>query len=143
VKTWTLSILQMMKCIVYCAVSSACIAPMFHLWRIGVVGGGTTRALVSIALFEAIVIPLAWTGLSVCLIRRGAWRDALITTLLLCSVCVALGFACWTLGTYTIPAYRETSNGVGIASVFIHIITIMTLAAAALFLAVRLRRGLA
>jgi hypothetical protein len=143
VKTWTLSILQLIKCVVYCAVASACVAPMFHLWRVGVVGGGTARALASIALFEAIVIPVAWVGLSVCLIRRGAWRDALITSLLLSSVCVALGFAFWTLGAYTIPAYKQSSNGVGLESLSVHIITILTLVAAALFLAARLRRGFA
>ena len=71
VKTSTISILQLMKCVVYCAVASACVAPMFQLWRVGVVGGGTARGLVSITFFEAIVVPLAWVGLSACLIRRG------------------------------------------------------------------------
>jgi hypothetical protein len=135
--------IRWMKCVVYCAVASACVAPMFHLWRVGVVDGGTTRGLIFIALFEAVVAPLAWVGLSLCLIRRGAWRDGLITTLLLCSVGVALGFACWTFGTYTIPSYKQFANGVGIESLSVHIITIMALVAAALFLAVRLRRGFA
>ncbi len=142
-KLLAVSILQLMKCVAYCAVASACLAPMFDLWLAGVVDGGSVRGLVSIGLFEAIVIPLAWVGLTFCLIRNSAWRDALITTLLLCSICVALAFALWTLGTYTIPAYRQSSNGVEITSLCAHVIIILILVAGALLLVRQLARGFA
>jgi hypothetical protein len=38
-----LSLVQVMKLVVYCAVASACAAPMVRLWQIGVVQGGSPR----------------------------------------------------------------------------------------------------
>ena len=140
-----LSIVGLMKSVVFFAVAFACIAPMLHLWRIGVVNGGGTTGLIYVVLFEAIAIPLAWIGLSFCLIRRGARRDVLITSLLLCSVTVALGIACWMLVTYTIPAYGNPldppESRVGITSMVVHVTVVLAMAAAALFLTLRLRRG--
>jgi hypothetical protein len=140
-----LSILQWMKSVVFCAVAFACVAPMLHLWRIGAVNGGTAQGLVFVALFEAIVVPLVWVGLSWCLIRRGAWRDGLIAALLLCSVSVALCIACWFLIGYTIPAYGNLydppDTRVGARFLAIHVSAILALAAASSFLALRLRRA--
>jgi hypothetical protein len=87
-----LSVVQFMKLVVYCAVASACAAPMVRLSRING-GGADFRGLIAVALFESVLVPLVWVGLSVLVIRRGAWRDALICAVLLCSVSVSLGIA--------------------------------------------------
>ena len=140
-----LSIIGLMKSVVFCAVAFACVAPMLHLWRIGVVDGGSAQGLLIVALFEAVAVPPVWVGLSLCLIRRGAWRDGLITSLLLCSVSVALGISCWVLFLYTIPAFGNPldppESRVGITSMVLHVAIILSLAAATLFLTLRLWRG--
>jgi len=141
----TLSLLQVMKFVVYCAVALACVTPMLNLWQAGVMHGGAPEGLFGVAIFEAVVMPLAWVGLSFVLIRRGAWRDGLITALLLCSVVVALGFASWLLVAYTIPQYGNPyagpANPVGVAWLIKHMLAILALAAATLFLALRPWRG--
>jgi ammonia channel protein AmtB len=96
--------------------------------------------LIFVVLFEAVLVPLVWVGLSLVLVRGGARRDGLISALLLCSATVALGIACWLLATYTIPSYRMGS-GTGIAGLALHAATITALFATVLFLSCRLRRG--
>jgi hypothetical protein len=139
-----LSIIQLMKVVVFCAVAFACVAPMLHLWQIGVVNGGTAQGLLVVAIFEAIAVPLVWAGLSLCLIRRGDWRDGLISLFLLCSVVAALGVSCWLLVAYTIPAYGNPldppERRVDISSVALHVLIILSLSAATLFLSLRFRR---
>jgi hypothetical protein len=139
-KRLRLSLLQVMKLVAYCAVGSACVAPMWRLWRMGVVGGGTVQGLVSVALFEAIVVPLVWAGLSFILVRRGAWRDGLIFILLLWPVIVALTFAGWMLFAYTIPAYGKP-HGTDAAAISVHAVAIAALVASAVFLSRRLWNG--
>ena len=132
-----LSLFQVMKLVVYCAVGSACVAPMWRLWRLGVVGGGSIQGLISVALFETVVVPLVWAGLSFMLVRRGAWRDGLISTLLLWSVTVALAFAGWMLFAYTIPMYGKP-YGTDTAALAVHVAAITALVASAVFLSRRL-----
>jgi hypothetical protein len=115
---------------------------MVRLWQVGVVGGGSLRALVSVALFEAVIVPLVWVGLSLVLVRRGAWRDGLICALLLCSVSVALGIACWSLIAYTIPAYGNPFARVATSALTLNVMAILTLFGAVLWLSLRLWRGL-
>jgi hypothetical protein len=115
---------------------------MVRLWQVGVVGGGSLRALVSVALFEAVIVPLVWVGLSLVLVRRGAWRDGLIRALLLCSVSVAWGIACWSLIAYTIPAYGNPFARVGTSALTLNVMAILTLFGAMLWLSLRLWRGL-
>jgi hypothetical protein len=133
-----------MKLVAFCAVGLACVAPMLNLWRAGVVQGGSAKGLVSVALFEAVVVPLVWGVLSFALVRRGGWRDRLITALLLGSASVALGAAVWLLISYTIPAYGNPDvapeSRLGVASLALHIMAILALFAAALFLSLRLMR---
>jgi hypothetical protein len=132
----------MAKLVVFFAVGLACVAPMLNLWRAGVVNGGTAQGLIGIALFEAVVVPLVWVALSFVLVRRGVWRDRLITALLLASVSVALGFATWALIGYTIPTYSYPNvapeSRPGLASLALHATVIATLSAAALYLSMRL-----
>jgi hypothetical protein len=135
-----LSLLQVMKLVVYCAVASACAAPMVHLWRAGLVEGGSYKGLVTVGLFEAVLVPLVWVGLTLILIRRGAWRDGLICALLICSVSVSLGIACRLLLDYTILAQRM-GMGIDITTLALHVGTIAFLVAAAVFLSLRLWRG--
>jgi hypothetical protein len=130
-----LSLVQVMKLVVYCAVASACAAPMVRLWRIGFVNGGTFQGLVSVVLFEAVLVPLVWVGLSLLLVRRGASRDGLICALLLCSVSVALGIACWSLFAYTLPVY---GNAFAWVALLLNAMVILTLIAAMLWLSPRL-----
>jgi hypothetical protein len=139
-----LTILQMVKLVAFFAVALASVAPMLNLWRAGVVSGGTARGLVDVALFEAVVVPLVWVALSVVLVRRGGWRDQLITALLLASVSAALGIAAWLLIIY-LPAYCNPNVAperlLGLASLALHGTVLVTLSAAALYLTMRLRRG--
>jgi hypothetical protein len=137
-----LSLVQVMKLVVYCAVASACVAPMVQLWRIVVVDAGSLQGLVAVVLFESVLVPLAWVALSLLLVRRGAWRDGLICTLLLCSVSVALGIASWSLFAYTIPAYGNPFERVGLSALTLHVMVILTLVAAILWLSFRLWRCL-
>jgi hypothetical protein len=125
----------MMKLVVYCAVASACVAPM---WRIGAVAGGAARGLVGVVLLEGVVVPLVWAGLSVVLVRRGAWRDGLIAALLLWSVSMALAIAGWRFYRYTIPAYVWWPPGTRDRVLAANVLAIVTLTGSALFLARRL-----
>jgi hypothetical protein len=138
-----LSLLQMMKLVAFFAVAFACVAPMLNLWQAGFVDGGRPQGLVFVALFEAVLVPLALVAVSFVVIRRGDWRDGLVTTLLLCSVLAALHIACWLLIGYTIPAYGNPydppETRVGVRFLAIHVSAILALAAASLFLAIRLR----
>lgn len=134
-----LSIVQLMKLVVFCAVGFACVAPLWQLWRAGVVNGGRIEGLLFIAVFESVAVPLVWVGLSLILVRHGAFREMLIVGLLLTSVSVALVFACWSLFAYQIPAYRSPLSGAGLGPVVLHILVTVALTAAAMFLT----RGLA
>jgi hypothetical protein len=135
----------MMKLVAFLAVGLACVAPMLNLWRAGVVNGGTAQGLVSVALFEAVVVPLVWVALAFVLVRPGGWRDQFITALLLASVSAALGIAAWMLIRYTLPAYGNPNvareSQLGLAPVALHVTVILTLFAAALYLSMRLMRG--
>jgi len=137
---WQLSLLQLLMLVFYCAVGSACVAPMWRLWRLGVFGGGGVQGLISVAVFEAIIVPLVWAGLSFILVRNGAWRDGLISAMLLSSVSVALAFAGWMLVAYTIPASRKPI-GAEPAALAVHVAAIVALVASALFLSHRLWNG--
>ena len=132
-----LSLLQVMKLVAFCAVASACVAPMWQLWRLGVVAGGILQGLVAVGLLEGVLVPLVGVALSMVLVRRGAWRDGLIFALLLWSASMALGIAWWLLFSYTIPAYG-TPDGTGAPELAMHVGVIVALTAAALFLSVRL-----
>jgi hypothetical protein len=135
-----LSLVQVVKLVLYCAVASACVAPMLHLWQNGVVDGGSFRGLVGVALFESVLVPLVWVGLSVFLVSRGAWRDGLICALLFCSVSVALGIACWMLFAW-IQAYWNRIEELGIVALALHVLSILALIAAAVWLSFRLWRS--
>jgi hypothetical protein len=137
-----LTLVQVMKLVAYCAVASACAAPMVRLWRIGFVDGGSLQGLIGVVVFESVIVPLVWVGLSLLLVRRGIWRDGLICALLLCSNSVALGMACWSLFAYTIPAYANPLARVGISALALNVMVIVTLSAAMLCLLLRLRRCL-
>jgi hypothetical protein len=137
-----LSIYQMMKLVIFFAVAFASIAPMVHLWQAGVVEGGAERGLVFVAIFGAVLVPLEWIGMSLILVRRGPWRENLIVCLLLCSVLVALGTACWMLIYHFIPALRRISvRGDVVTSILIALAVILVLSAASVFLMGKLIRG--
>lgn len=133
-----LTLVQLMKMVIFCAVASACVAPMFHLWRVGI-----ARAS-AVVVFEAFLVPLVLAGLSFILVRRGPWKDDLIACLLLCSVSVALGFAVWLLVCYTIPAYSDPRVGpesrISLAGLILHVTVILSLAGAFLILLIGLLR---
>ncbi len=92
------------------------------------------------AIFESVAVPLVWAGLSFVLIRRGGWRDRLITGLLLCSTSVALAFACWLFFAYLIPDSIRKSR-VDFSSTALFVLVIFLMAGAVIFLSLRLRRG--
>jgi hypothetical protein len=135
-----ISLLQLMKLGIFCAVASACTTPMVHLWQAGVAEG------LSVVIVEGVVVPLVLAGLSFILVRRGPWRDELITGLLLCSVSEALGFASWLFVFYTIPTYSDPRVGpesrTSLVGLTFHVTVILTLGAALLFLLVGLLRRL-
>jgi hypothetical protein len=129
---------QFMKLVIFCAVASACVAPMFHLWRVGVAQGSAVIVL------EGVVVPLVLAGLSFFLIRRGPWKEDLIAFLLLCSVSVAFGFAVWLFVFYTIPTYSDPKIGAesrtSFSGLMLHCLVNLTLAAAVVVLLVGLVR---
>jgi hypothetical protein len=133
-----LTLVQLMKMVIFCAVASACVAPMFHLWRVGVAQAS------AVVVFEAFLVPLVLAGLSFILVRRGPWKDDLIAFLLLCSVSVALGFAVWLFVFYTIPTYSDPRVGpesrTSLAGLMLHVLVALTLAAALILLLVGLVR---
>jgi hypothetical protein len=137
-----LSLVQLMTLVVYCAVGSACVAPMVRLWQNGVVNGGTLQGLVSVALFASVLVPLVWVALSLLVVRRGAWRDGLICALLLCSVSVSLGVASWWFFSYTYPVHGNPFKRLLIVALALHLFVILSLIASILWLTVRLWRCL-
>jgi hypothetical protein len=86
-----ITIRQAMKLVAFAALTSACIAPGFRVWELGI---GTARDLV---LLEAATVPLAWAAASFVLVRRGPSRDRAVTSLMLCPVSIGLGYAVWCL----------------------------------------------
>src|SRR4051794_29117478 len=84
-----LSLLQLAKVILACAVASACITPTFRLFQYGLAN------LSSVLIVDAIAVPLVWALLGYVLVRRGPRRALMIVALLLCSVMVALGSLIW------------------------------------------------
>jgi DNA-directed RNA polymerase subunit RPC12/RpoP len=87
----SLSLLQMMKLVVFGAIASACVAPAYHLHEIGV---GTLPALL---ILEGVSVPLVLALAAFPLVRKGPLKDWLIRTLLMVSISVALGFAAFML----------------------------------------------
>ena len=71
-----LSILQLMRVVIFFAVAFACVAPLVRLRRVGVVQGDSVQGLLFIIIFEAVAVPLVWVLLSFVLVRRGTGRDA-------------------------------------------------------------------
>jgi hypothetical protein len=130
--------------VVYGAVACGCVAPMVQLWQAGVVNGGSIQGLVGVALFEAVVVPIVWVGLSLVLVRRGAWRDTVVLALMLCSVLAALGTATWVFVAVVIPAFRRSGLSpvslAGVGALALHALLIVGLAGAGLFLTTRLVR---
>jgi hypothetical protein len=118
------------------------VTPMVRLWQIG--AAKNPGAFAFALLFEAVAVPLVWATLSFVLVRRGPWKVRIIAALLLCSTGVALGFAIWTLASYTIPTFNNPliapGNRSGLRELTIHVAVILGLAAASLFLVVRIVR---
>ena len=134
------SLVQVMKLIAFSAVAAGCVAPMLQLWEAGAVQARSVQGLVSVIILEAVGVPLVWAGLSFLIVGRGILRDRFIAGMLLCSVSMAFGFACWTLIAYVIPSYG-TVYGPSASALALHISVIITLGTAALFLLSRLWRG--
>jgi hypothetical protein len=87
----SITVRQAMKLVVFAALASACIAPGFRLWELGI---STARNLM---LLEAAAVPLAWAAASFVLVRRGPSRDRAVTALLLFPVSIGLVYAVWCL----------------------------------------------
>jgi hypothetical protein len=127
-----LSIVQLMKLVVFAAVASACIAPMVNLWRAGV-----APAWMGVVL-EGVAVPLAMAGLSIVLIRRGPRRDRLFMWLLLISVTVALITASWFFATQTFPLVLDPAIPINYPVVSINLALVLILASALAFLSTHL-----
>jgi hypothetical protein len=84
-----LSLLDMLKLIVACAVASACITPSF---RVVQYGDANVRTVVIV---DAIIVPLVFVLCSFVMVKRGPRRDQLVTALILCSASVALVALAW------------------------------------------------
>lgn len=127
-----LTLLQVMKLIIFCAAAFASIAPMLHLWQAGAAQGS------AVVLFEAVVVPLVMAILAFVLFHKGSRRDGFITSSLLCSTCFALGFAVYSFWSFTLPTYgnaqvhpRDRTSVAGLAT---HITAILALSAGFAFL---------
>ena len=137
----SLSLLQMMKAVAFAAVAFACVAPLLRTWQMGAINGGAQSGLIAIAIFGGVAIPVAWTGLAVLLIRRGAWRDQLVTSFLLCSVWVALCFALWTFAAFSVPMLWHRFVLESITTALLSLVIFGVLGVAWFFLARRLWMG--
>jgi hypothetical protein len=140
------SLLQLMKLVVFCAVGFACVAPMVQNWQAGSIQQRKIQGLLVIALFESILVPLVWVGLSFLIVRRGIGRDRLILALLLFPLTVVLGIMCWILFAYNIQYHVNllgSPNQRGrIVPLVGNIVAILLLFAAILILTLMLRRKL-
>lgn len=123
--------LQVMKLVVFCAVAFACVAPLLPA-----VQGG--EQVIATMILEAVAVPVVWAGLSLVLVRRGEFRDRLVTILLLVSVSVALGFACVGFVVITIASLRNPTMEGDLIFLLGDLLVTLALAAAACFLASRL-----
>ena len=126
-----------MKLVAFCAVGFACVSPMLAIPH-----GKDPASYAVLAAFEGVAVPLVWTGLSMVLVRRGPWRDRLVMSLLLCSVSIALVFGCLMLFLVIISNYgnpaRSPASRIRPIAVAEHVLAIVALAGAVLFLASRL-----
>jgi hypothetical protein len=135
-----LSLSQMMKLVAYCAVVSACFAPMANFWRAGAVD------VLTVVIFEAVAVPLAMAGTSFVLVAPGGRRDDLILRLLLASAAAAAAFASWSFVAFTVPGMlgawgHPSTVRVALAEAMFHLLIALVLIAAVAFLAVRLITG--
>lgn len=131
-----LSLAQLMKFVVFCAVACAIVVPILGAWRSH--GGIRTGDFVDIALWVAIFVPLAWIALSLVLVRRGAWKDGLILALLLCPVTASLWVAFLVLFTYAIPSRSDPlvapKDRADVHFLIMNLVIILVLSCADLFL---------
>jgi hypothetical protein len=86
-----LTLLQMMKLVIFAAAASMCLAPLVRLAEIGAVSW--SWMLVG----EAVGIPMVLALVAFPLVRRGPFKDWLIRALLLTSVSVVLGSSVYSL----------------------------------------------
>jgi hypothetical protein len=86
-----MTLIQMMKLVIFAAAASMCLAPLVRLAEAGVVEWSW------VILGEAVGIPVVLALVAFPLVRRGPYKDWLIRTLLLTSVGIALGFAVFSL----------------------------------------------
>jgi hypothetical protein len=86
-----MTLIQIMKLVMFAAAASMCLAPMVRLAEAGAVEWEW------VILGEAVGIPVVLAILAFPLLRRGPNKDWLIRMLLLISVSIALGFAVFSL----------------------------------------------
>jgi len=135
-----LTLLQLMKAVVYFAVAFACVSPMLRLWQGGGVNGGSEQGLVAVAIFSGIAVPLAWACLTLFVIRRETLRDRLVVAFLLGSVSMAEGFASWAFFAFTLREFLQSPR-ITMSTVLGHSLVMLLLGAAMAFLVLRLWRN--
>jgi hypothetical protein len=96
-----MSVRQMAKFVVLCAVASACFAPIGRLADIGVMSWWVA------AVMGGIAVPIAVAVASFVVVRPGPFRDRLIRALLAVSTAIAFGEAAY----YLVYLLRLRSRG--------------------------------
>jgi hypothetical protein len=86
-----MTLIQMMKLVIFAAAASMCLAPMVRLAEAGIVDWQW------VILGEAVGIPVVLALAAFPLVRRGPFKDRLIRLLVLTSVSIALGFVVYSL----------------------------------------------
>lgn len=145
-----LTIIQMMKVVVYCAAAMACVAPMVHMTEVsGGLNGpiGPIGPIGRVGLWSAITVPLAWAGVSFLLVRPGKIRDRLILAFLTGPVGIVLALGAWLLWPHAMVFFRgwQTRPIIALAAdlggFVLHVGIILMLGMALVFLVGRLARG--
>lgn len=145
-QTPRLTIAQIMKLVVYCAVACACVAPMMRLVKVS--GGlhGPVGPTGIVGLWAAITVPLVWAGVSFLMIRPGRVRDQIILAFLIIPVGMMLGLGTWMLSQHAMVfrGWRTRpihSLAVDFGGVVVHFGILLMLGMALVFLAGRLAKG--
>jgi cytochrome bd-type quinol oxidase subunit 2 len=104
-----LTLLQMMKLVVFAAAASLCMAPMARLAEAGVVPWPF------VLMGEGVGIPLVLALVAFPLVREGPNKDWLIRALLFTSVCMGLGIAIYPL---FFPSSIWSSSGATVGTMY-------------------------
>ena len=102
-----LSLLDVVKVVLACAVACACITPSFRVVQYGM------AQVRDVVIIDAIIVPLVFVLCCFAMVRRGPRRESLIAGLILSSASVALVALAWRSWPLAIRFLRFGPSAVG------------------------------